>query len=136
MRVQAHFYQSSGYPFTQLFLRWSLNHYIVEGRAPSGGFIRSCTLKAQLDHSRRGHSGSQDLIRALDAAIISEFASLDNALSPESLTQDGEVPMHEVEIARRVLMAKVNDLVAAWGRIPTMNEVYGSGGDYPLSEGW
>jgi hypothetical protein len=135
-RFQAEFYQSKAYPYTKLYLRWIGGRWIVDGWYPSGGWSRSCALKTQLEHSRRGHSDSEALLQGLEKAVLQQFASLDMALSPEALTWDGERPQAEVEVARRDLMAQVEALAEAWGRMPTANEVHGRGGDYPISGDW
>jgi hypothetical protein len=61
-----------------------------------------------------------------DKEILNDIARVDNDLSPENLTHDGELPASQVLRRQTALFNERARLVTELGRNPTWQEIYGS----------
>lgn len=59
-----------------------------------------------------------------DLQILSDLQDVENALSPENLCCDGELPKAQVERKRKELLRQRIALVSELGREPKQEELY------------
>jgi hypothetical protein len=77
--------------------------------------VRESVLK---ERQSPGSSGKR-----AESLILAEIRALHIAMSPENLSQDGELPAWKISIARAKLEKQERDLIRELGRTPTESEI-------------